>query len=416
MLPNITLKEDTAGTKIIDLSEYVSDIDTPASSLVYTMVSQTGASYGYVRQDADRSKLNYEPRILNWHGEIQVIVQVSDGEYTVQNEFWIFVTPVNDLPSVDIRYPVEGGEFISGREISIAGSAYDIEGIQKVEVFFDGKWSRAIGQNYWGMTLRGPMVNQSETFAIEVKATDTDGSVAYTYVNVSVKPSPVMKDPDSDDDGYDDIFDDFDYDPSEWRDSDLDGVGDNSDPWPHVKEWWSDIDKDGYADPADYDPKDPNIWEEAQVDDGGGPGPESGSSESVSIVPILLWVIAAIMVIIAIMSFVAYRGKRKASKDPKLSVAYVKRREARSERMARMLGKAHLDRILTNMQLRDLETGPKQHPAPSTYTTPTPAMSGAYPSAFQPAQAYPTLPPVNRAQPMRPIPPGHNLPSPPQRR
>jgi hypothetical protein len=280
--------------------------------------------------------------------------------------------------------------------------ADDVEGIQKVEVYFDGKWVKAIGQNFWGTTLIGPVVSESTVYGIEVRATDTDGVVVYSYVNVTVVPSVVEEDQDSDDDGVLDIFDDFDFDPSEWRDSDLDGVGDNSDLWPHVKGWAVDTDGDGYADPADYRPNDPNIWEESQVtdptEDGGVVSEESGG---VSVVPILLWIVAVLMVIAAVMSFVAYRGKRKASRDPKMSVAYVKRREARKERLARALGFAHLDRMLTSMQLKDLEAQrARQHPSPTMYQMPGPGMRGpVQPGAIQPVQAYPTLPPHQQNPP-----------------
>ena len=77
----------------------------------------------------------------------------------------------------------------------------------------------------------------------------------------------------------------------------------------------------------------------------------------------------------------------------------MKRREARKEKFARAMGLAHLDRFLTSMQLRDLESkrGMQHHRAPAAYPMPGQAIGGPpRGAAIQPVQAYPSLPPHMR--------------------
>ena len=75
---------------------------------------------------------------------------------------------------------------------------------------------------------------------------------------------------DSDGDGYNDSFDDFPLDNTQWQDTDGDGYGDNPagnspDAFPTDNTQWSDIDGDGYGDnafgnSADSFPYDPTQW------------------------------------------------------------------------------------------------------------------------------------------------------------
>jgi len=62
---------------------------------------------------------------------------------------------------------------------------------------------------------------------------------------------------DSDGDGYNDEFDAFWNDPTEWLDTDADGTGDNADAFPDDASEWQDTDADGTGDNADVFPDDP---------------------------------------------------------------------------------------------------------------------------------------------------------------
>jgi hypothetical protein len=93
---------------------------------------------------------------------------------------------------------------------------------------------------------------------------------------------------DSDGDGYNDTFDAFPNDKTEWvdsdgdgvgnntdafpqdanetKDSDGDGIGDNADAFPLDPAEWLDSDGDGIGDNADYFPDDPTRWEQPASD------------------------------------------------------------------------------------------------------------------------------------------------------
>ena len=82
---------------------------------------------------------------------------------------------------------------------------------------------------------------------------------------------------DTDKDGYEDKFDDFPFDPSQWLDSDGDGYGDNpfgslADRFPDRADQWSDIDGDGWGDNPDGEDYDAFLAEPTQWSDIDGDG------------------------------------------------------------------------------------------------------------------------------------------------
>jgi hypothetical protein len=82
---------------------------------------------------------------------------------------------------------------------------------------------------------------------------------------------------DTDKDGYEDKFDDFPFDPSQWVDSDGDGYGDNpfgslADRFPDRSDQWSDIDGDGWGDNPNGEKYDAFLAEPTQWSDVDGDG------------------------------------------------------------------------------------------------------------------------------------------------
>ncbi len=71
---------------------------------------------------------------------------------------------------------------------------------------------------------------------------------------------------DSDGDGYNDLYDEFPYDPTEWSDADYDGYGDNFDTFPQDITEWIDTDFDGYGDNSDKFPTDNTEWSDYDND------------------------------------------------------------------------------------------------------------------------------------------------------
>lgn len=95
-VPDITLDEDT--TKIVDLADYVTDAECPDDGLIYTLVNAGDPRAG-VRLVGATSVISITPE-ANWFGSTPVSVQVSDGAASVQINFRVIVTSVNDCPQI----------------------------------------------------------------------------------------------------------------------------------------------------------------------------------------------------------------------------------------------------------------------------------------------------------------------------
>ena len=103
------------------------------------------------------------------------------------------------------------------------------------------------------------------------------GSVSFWLLSPSI--SPISSIHDNDGDGYADLDDKFNNNPTQWADSDGDGFGDNqsigatqSDDFPGDDSEWSDSDGDGVGDNSDVFPNDPYETVDA---DGDGVGDNS---------------------------------------------------------------------------------------------------------------------------------------------
>jgi hypothetical protein len=391
-MPDVYMKEDTPQDGIIDLSPYASDIDTPPLDLKYSIIRYTNSTHMTVKFDTrDRSKINVEPGTANWHGIVDVELEVTDGEYTDSSSFRIHVEPINDRPRITIKYPLEDRAYLPG-EFSIVGEAYDVEGIEKVEVLFQDKWYEALGKNTWGVTVVAPDFGViTENVPIQVRLTDLEGETAFSYVNITILKGEEPLDDDWDNDTYKNTIDKFPLDPSEWADSDNDGYGDNTDDFPFHEEWYLDSDQDGIADEADDYPFDPTNRPVAEIEvDDDGTGPDLT-------IPIILIVIALLLLVAAVLSLVMFINKRNASLDPRKTIVYYNKMEKRRERIRKLTGRDSIENLLEKMQLKDVKTPGLTAPR--------------VPGIPMPLRAGPGLPqPASKGQPM----PVQRLPPPPQ--
>ncbi|MGA1792354.1 MAG: Ig-like domain-containing protein [Thermoplasmatota archaeon] len=307
-IPTLRVIEDTEMENILDLSKYVTDIDNDLDDLDFMIErnnSQRNFSLWIIRGDNDQNLLSFRPLTENWYGSATINITVDDGRITVPTSFQLVVEPVNDLPSIRITSPKEG-EVLDEDVFSVIGEAFDNEGIDHVEVLFQGEWVTAAGKEKWGVTFWAPMITEvMKDVLIIARVWDTGGRLEYAYVNVTLKPyvpPPVDTDgdgvPDDEDDlpddpaasvdtdgdGYPDrwnsgmgpdnsttglVLDKFPNDPFEWIDTDGDGFGDNGDAFPQDALEWSDTDVDGVGDNSDVFPKDPG---ESSDTDGDGFG------------------------------------------------------------------------------------------------------------------------------------------------
>ncbi len=408
VIDNVYLDEDTPNENGLDLSKFASDIDTPSKDLKYSIVSQTNTSFLRVRLDQkDTSKVSFEPRLENWHGRVDVKVEVTDGEFLVSSGFSVFVNSVNDVPSISIASPLED-QYVKPGKVSVFGESYDVEGISKVEIRFLDKWYTAKGTNAWGLTLIVPDFGKlEEDVTIQVKATDTNGVQVYSYVNITVEKWVPPMDMDYDGDGVINSLDKFPYDPSEWDDTDRDGWGDNSDDFPFNREWHLDSDKDGYADQADTHPFDPNLWndkndngindeDEGKVQNRGTIDDEENEKDLT--IPIILYVLAVIALLAMVASVLLFVQKNRASKDPIRSVKYYNMMEKRRLFIRKVTARDRIEALLGKTQIKDMSLGRPSVLRPGQVAIP--ARAGPFlpppPTMMQPPR--PQLPPV---QPMQ---------------
>jgi hypothetical protein len=273
-----------------------------------------------------------------------------------------------------------------------------------VEVFYDGLWYRAKGTSFWGVTLRIPLLeNDMKNVVISVRA--FDGILfAYDNVTINIKKYEAPLDLDRDRDGVPNDFDEFPDDPTEWMDSDGDGIGDNKDRFPNNPIMHADSDLDGYGDEVDSHPFDPMLWNDRD-NDGSNDDEDinimsedaTSGEDGVSILPILLWVVAAAMLIIAIVSAYSYYDKKRASKDPVRSAKYMSRINKRrmfwhdlSEKLPFVHASQGIERMVSG-------SGGSASPAPHIHAMPgRPAMPGPSPVKALPAAPQQVFPGYNQ--------------------
>lgn len=405
-IPRVYGEEDVASKRLVELTQFVDDIDTHPMDMVIEIMDWTNRSF--ITPTLEHLSngdvyLNSDPRVPNWNGWTTITFSVTDEEFMAIGTMDLVIEAVNDLPQVELLEPSEKGRVEPG-PFSIVGEARDIEGIEFVEILFYGEWYRASGKATWGITLNAPKFSQmQEKVPLQVRAYDGE-EFAYDYVNVTILkwlPPEVV---DSDNDGYDDNSDDFPYDPSEWRDSDRDGRGDNSDVFPFEAAWQDDSDEDTYANKADTHPYDPMLWNDNDDDGDNDNGVQKvnrdtsdGDDKINWFWSIFFFILAFIVFILAILSGYAFIYKRNASKDPKKMAKYYAFEQKWRDRQNTIIEKSPFANVSNKMGDSLQATGPVPSKAP-TGAMPMPSLP---PRPGQPPR--PGLPPVpNRAQPMRP--------------
>ncbi|MGA1848696.1 MAG: FG-GAP-like repeat-containing protein [Thermoplasmatota archaeon] len=407
-IPDVKVQEDVPANRILELSQYTGDMDTPRSDLKISLIDYTNKSFLTLSTDKTQSGLLYvsfAPRVENWHGRTTASLILDDGEFQVDASFDVIVEPVDDLPHVWINEPIENSRIEPGF-FSIVGEANDVEGIDYVEVLYNGEWRLAQGTNSWGVTLEAAGQDEmQESVPIQVRASDGE-NFAYSYVNITILPLEKEENPDFDGDGYPNLIDAFPFDVSEWSDRDKDDVGDNSDAFPDNPEWSLDSDKDTFADKADTDPFDPELWDDQDRDGRNDFLPpisrqeedEGGTSYTW---PILLFVIAALLLLITVVSLVMFIRKRKASKDPVRMAKYYAKQQRLRERRHELIEKLPLAKIMEKLPGATTSQPSSSLPMPSRPGMP---FRGP-PGGMRPMQALPP-PPMRGGRPPMNRPPG----------
>lgn len=396
-IPMVTVTEDIMDDRVIELSQFGIDMDTPRSELDIMVEDYTNKSFItiQIKETQDNLKyLTFTPKVEHWVGMSEITLQLSDGEFFSTTSMMLNIEPVNDLPSIRITEPSENGRVEPGT-FSIVGETKDVEGIEYVEVLFGGEWYKAIGTNSWGVTLEavGMSIFQEE---VPIQARCYDGTeFSIAYVNITILPIEEKVDLDWDDDGVLNSQDKFPYNPSEWDDSDGDGIGDNTDPFPFSTEWASDLDRDGIADLAEEDPyvNDPENRPITEVNKG-----SKDEQKYDLLIPIILAVIALILAVVLALSIVAYNNKKGASRDPRKMAKYYAKQQRFREKRHDIIEKLPLAKAMDSITNR-LGGGGAQ---PSS-SLPTPSRPGG-PSPTMVRQPM-NLPPGMQGAPQRQLPP-----------
>lgn len=401
----IVIEEDEEVEGTFDLTPYVIDIDSdPARELTFELLSYTNSSFYLMSMNLeDNSKFDFTPRVENWNGWIDAVIEVSDGEYSAITQVQVRVLPVNDEPWIKIVSPINKASLDEG-PISVQGDAYDVEGIESIVITYFGEDFEIKAFESWGHTLPMPdevdITEITYNIPIKVTLTDTDGAIVEDSIEITLIPEIEKEDPDLDNDDWMNSQDDFPEDPSEWRDTDRDGMGDNEDAFPENAEWKYDTDKDGIADIADEYPYDP-MNEEVT------PPPPPPKEEKVNWTgPIIFFILVAIALAIAVIAIVSFVGKRRASKDPRKSVAFYRKQEKRRELFKKISGREKIESVLTRTHIDadKIKRPGSAGPTPSALPQRSP-MGLPQPSRAQPGQRMQQLPP-----------PGRRMPPPPPRR
>ncbi len=309
----IYIPEDSEMMEVLDLTEYINDLDTPLDQIDIYLNGNTNSSWlpASIDQDGILSVASSQP---DYDGSTMITVKAWDGYNYGLATVWIYVIPENDLPTVAISVPSEGEEIIAGNVFTLIGSARDPEDLQKVEIGFAEKgkpateWVETKGLSSWKYDWNTADLEPGTEFTIYARSYDGIEYSEYDFVNVKIKEVSAMT-LDTDRDGRPDQFDAFPNNPFEWEDKDGDGHGDNQDDlFPDDKTEWADADHDGIGDNSDPTPNG-----EKNSDTIGGTDYQDNKSEGFKF---NLWWLVVLLVIIEVLFLVFLFAKKIRSKRP----------------------------------------------------------------------------------------------------
>ncbi len=297
-IPMQTVTEDERGIDLVNLRDYVYDLDTKISKLDFSVIYNENMSgiYAYIDH---RGYLQTEPGQENFDGMTTLVIRASDGKNRGEVRMLIDVEPVDDVPFCQILTPQED-ELVFGK-YSVVGRAVDPEGLSQVDVRINnGDWFTAVGKESWGFTLNSEDYEDGESVTIEAKAMDTNSAWSNVWtVNITI-------DHDEEVTGTGGVT---------IIDSDNDGVPDSEDKWPFDKTQILDSDDDGISDEKDPKPTDPTPTGWTPPETGGG----GGTQESQAVRPdMFAWVAVILLGVLWLVCMSLYAFKRYRAKHPKV--------------------------------------------------------------------------------------------------
>jgi hypothetical protein len=265
----------------LNLNDFAYDIDNNEFELSYSVVKNSNASYFKVNIDSQDWLYIDNSLVENFVGKAYVTLRMTDGKKYADISFWIKTIEINDKPSIQITSP-ENYATVSD-EAQIAGSAFDIEGLEKVMVRInDGEWKKITGTNSWEFKWDTSGLPDGD-YLLSFRVYDNDDKDQKVSDVVQIRLIVRNVDNDPDNDGYYGDDDKFPNEPSQWADTDRDGYGDNpygynADGFPEDPTEWFDFDHDGFGNSIDQFPYDPTQWNDTDGD-GFGDNPKGNDAD-----------------------------------------------------------------------------------------------------------------------------------------
>lgn len=187
----ITMDEDTV--KVIPLDNFVADLECGDAAIQYTLVNSGDPQAGVNLMPT--RVISITPA-LNWFGQTQFTIKISDGPASIQQVVQLTVKSVNDCPA--IAPPIPDSEVTYGTPVvyNLQGNATDVE-----DTAFQLKWRAELenpdpeitidGQDTAQITFRlNPAITTRHAIRAYIGATDRDGCTTRQPVAITWTERP----------------------------------------------------------------------------------------------------------------------------------------------------------------------------------------------------------------------------------
>ena len=218
---------------------------------------QNYSEFGLEMKAIDLETMALDPGPV-WIGFIAKSENMLDYEMTIEM-WWKYSLPPNI--GLTKNFDNQNVTWNSEYTFTMRGTVSDVDGeaiSMSLELCGEESGTFSVGMN-WELDadIYDCVSKGVEQFLVNIKATDESGNESNLILDIT---------PDSDGDGYNDYYDEFPLDSTEWIDTDYDGFGDNSDAFPDDENEWRDTDLDGVGDNSDSFPEDPTETTDTDMD------------------------------------------------------------------------------------------------------------------------------------------------------
>ncbi len=135
-IDDIYIEEDSGPTEIVELDDYIYDCDDVIGNITYYIISNDNPS-NILAEITDRSVFA-KPIVENYIGEAIIVLNANDGVAGTNTSFLIIITPVNDLPTVELLSPTNNS-IITTATVKLTWTiGFDVDSaIESYDVYLD---------------------------------------------------------------------------------------------------------------------------------------------------------------------------------------------------------------------------------------------------------------------------------------